>query len=275
MADLEEIVLPGELIPRKMGWVPPSPDALKKRAGMMGLEEYLDSKNLKMLTRDKWPKRLGRYRDVMGPEFINDQGQQGACVGFSAAQSMMRERALRGQKFVVLSGAYIYDQINGGHDNGACITDSMTELISDGVPPAADYPPHAVFNKRNQPESRLRFLLGKGIVLTNFDEMVNAILLLNAVPQYPIQVGGNYTPGPDGKCGVSAGGGNHSVHGDDVAWLGDVWGIDHAGSWGTRWGDQGRAYHTERGIMSCAVDSDAYCKVYVEVDPSDLPPALS
>ncbi len=196
------------------------------------------------------------------------------CVGYSAAQSEMRERELRGQKFVVLSGSYIYDQINGGRDNGACITDSMTELISDGVPPADDYPSTPQFNRRTQPASRLRFKLGKGIVLTTFDEMVNAILLLNAIPQYPYQVGPSYNPGPSGKCGVSNGPGNHSVHGDDVAWIDNEWCIDHAGSWGTRWGNQGRAYHTERGIMSCAMQNDAYCKIWVIQDPTDPLPGV-
>ena len=255
--------------PRKMGRILPDEGHRRMRAGMQNFTSYLESKGLTLISRSEW-KPVSR-RNLFDSKFINDQGQYGACVGYSAAQSQMKERVLRGASFQKLSGAYIYDQINGGRDNGACITDSMGVLLTKGVCLDSDYSSHPLFSTSNQPPSTSRFKLEVGLTLTNFDEMVTA-LLMGLIVQYPIQVGQSYNRfDSDGVCGFSRGQGNHSVHADGVAFVAGKWVLDHAGTWGTSWGPwkNGRAYHSEQAIMGCAVEDDAYCKVVTVVDDQD------
>lgn len=271
--DLEEILIDGEK--RKMGRTLPTSDNLKMRAGLTNFTEYLRSKSLGLIPRSEWHP-VSR-RGMFGPEFINDQGQAGACVDYCAAQSEMKMRAMKGMSFVKLSGGYIYDQINGGRDNGACITDSMTVLMTIGTCPAADYP-KPVFNRRLQPASLGRFKEELCLTCTTFDEGVTAILM-GLIFQYPYQVGNNYTPSAATGwiCGVSRGPGNHSVHSDGLALINGNWYLDHAGTWGTRWANNGRAYHSEAGVMGCAMQDDAYVKIIPAPDPSDpsAPPVIT
>lgn len=274
--DLEIIHIDGQ--PRKMGRTLPDANAREMRSGMTSFSGFLESKGLKLIPRSEW-KPVSR-RAMFGNEFVNDQGQYGACVGYSAAQSQMKERVLRGASFQKLSGAYIYDQINGGRDNGACITDSLGVLLTKGVCLDSDYPIHPNFNTRVQPPSISRFKLEAGLTLTSFDEMVTA-LLMGLIVQYPIQVGNPaYNSfNSDGVCGFSRGQGNHSVHADGVAFIGGTWLLDHAGTWGLGWGPwkNGRAYHSEQAIMGCAMQDDAYCKIVTAVDDQDSerPPVIT
>jgi hypothetical protein len=192
--------------------------------------------------------------------------------------AVAKKRYLSGQPFVQLSWGYIYDQINKGRDSGACITQALQVMLTDGAPLYEQYP-IPVFNRQNQPPDRKRFRLAQGLTLTNFDEMGTAIQMGYQI-QYPVQVGKHYNPSAstDWVCGVDQGQGNHSVHADGMDFINNQWMFDHMGSWNTTWGNEGRGWHTEGHIKGCAVEDDAFCHIDAVEDTEDddvLPDALT
>lgn len=271
MADLEEIFIDGQS--RKMGRTLPQESHRLMRSTMRSFTQYLDQTKQKLIPRSEW--KPVRNRTMFGRQYCNNQLRYGACVGASCAMVFAKGRVIRGQPFVNFSWAYIYDQVNNGRDNGACITDVIAILLA-GVPPYEDYDAVPQFNRNKQPASRSRFKSVEALTLSSFDEMGTAIQM-GFYPQYPVQVGTNsrvcnYNKlSADFVCGFDPGPGNHSVHSDGMDFLSSInqWAFDHMGSWSTNWGDEGRGWHTERHIQGAAVPDDAYCLIDVAEDPND------
>ncbi|WP_425593104.1 C1 family peptidase [Leptospira wolffii] len=91
--------------------------------------------------------------DMMPP--VGDQGQQSSCVAWSTAYATKSyqeytERKNRGWKLSDQSGnpnysnifspAFIYNQINGGRDNGSLISDAMRLVVESGAAPWTSMP---------------------------------------------------------------------------------------------------------------------------------------
>jgi hypothetical protein len=263
---LQEHVLPGETEPRKLGRTEPSSEALTLRAGMMSYAEYLDANKLARLPQDKW-RPIDR-RTLFDDSWVNDQQRYGACVGASDVMAHAKLRVLRGLDRVDLSWAYVYDQINGGRDNGACITDAAKVSVA-GTPLYSDYAPVPQFNMRSQPDSRLLYRLGDYLVWGDWLDGCD-IVQRGGIVQYPVQVGNNYSHlDSNGCCGVDRGPGNHSVHSDGMVFLSALneWVWTHMGSWTVNWGNHGRAFHREAHIRGCAVENDAFGHLWV-LDPN-------
>lgn len=265
MSGLDVVVINGMELP--LGRTLPEPHHLQMRASMMSFSAYLEANKIKMLPRSLWKPVNNRL--IFPRKFLRNQLRYGACVGASCAMAAMKQRVLRGQPFVALSWGYIYDQINGGRDNGACITSALDVMLNKGAPQEDEYP-IPVFNTRKQPASAVRFKLAEGLTLTNFDEMATAVQM-GFMIQYPIQVGKHYTPDGNFICGYDDGPGNHSVHSDGLQFIPSVneWCLDHMASWDP-WGDaEGRAWHREKHIKGCAVDQDAFCHIDSNEDTQD------
>ncbi|TGL58816.1 C1 family peptidase [Leptospira sarikeiensis] len=96
--------------------------------------------------------------DSMPP--VGDQGQQSSCVAWSTAYATKSyqeytERKDRGWKLSDSSGgpnysnifspAFIYNQINGGRDNGSLISDAMRLVVETGAAPWSTMP----YDERN------------------------------------------------------------------------------------------------------------------------------
>lgn len=221
-----------------------------------------------LIPRSQW-KPIDR-RSTLGTQFITNQRSHGSCVGYSAAQAEMRMRALRGLKFYVLSGAYIYSFINGGRDNGAQITDALDVLVKHGTCLESTVDWNTIYRaqaSRGDAEAQ-RFRMGEGVVVQSFDEAGTA-LQMGMIPQFALEVGNNFENlDSDGVAGFSPGGGNHSVHADGMklssrgAWL-----LDTPNTWGVGFGQQGRAFTSEKHFSS--VQQDAYVHVDQLQDPQD------
>jgi C1A family cysteine protease len=76
-----------------------------------------------------------------------DQGNQGSCVGWSTAYALRSavNRAETGDSGAytydyIFSPAYVYNQINGGKDNGSSIFDAFVLIIEQGVCTWSDMP---------------------------------------------------------------------------------------------------------------------------------------
>lgn len=265
--DLEIHRLPGETFERKLGRTPPDQNARIVRASMGSYLNWLNSRQLSLIPQAQW-------RPIGGPavfdeSWVNDQLRYGACVGASDAMAFAKVRVLRGLARVDFSWAYVYDQINGGRDNGACITDAA-RVDEAGVPPYGDYSRVPQFDRSDQPASRTRFRLPGWLTWTHWLEGCD-ILQRGGVVQYPVQVGQRYNQFTgDWCCGVDRGPGNHSVHADGMAQLKTgEWVWTHMGSWGVSWANRGRAYHTQAHVEGCAVEDDAYGLIFVSDDPQE------
>jgi hypothetical protein len=239
---------------------------------MTSFTDHLRANGRDLIPRKDW--RPINRSGTLGKDFVLDQRECSGCVGYSAAQALMRERALRGMGFHRLSGASIYCRINGNRDQGAIITDALQALCQYGASLESEFDyPHYLL--RDMPESAKRtakrFRLRLGLTLSNFDEMGTA-LQMGFIVQYPIQVGNNYERfSRDGVCGFDVGQGNHSVHADGMQFVNGLWVFDSPGTWGDDWGPfgNGRAFHSERAIMGCETNEDAYTHVIAEEDPEE------
>lgn len=243
---------------RKLGWVPPSADKKLMRAGRASVTP---------IPRSQWQPVDNVSPAVFGTRMINNQGNYGACVGYSAAQAMMRQRALRGAEFVKLSGAFIYDQINGGRDNGASIIDSMNTIETVGTPPESSYS-QPIFRAGRMPSGVAIYKEDVACQITDFDDVATCILL-GGFPQFAICVDSNFERfDSHGIAGTSRSRvGNHSVHGAGLIQINGAWFILMPNSWGVNWGpfvDSNPAWAgccllSEAAINNCAGDGDNYC----------------
>jgi hypothetical protein len=73
-----------------------------------------------------------------------NQGDQGSCTAWAVAYALKSYQEHFGNSAYTdeskFSPAYIYNQINDGEDNGSCIYDAMTLLVSQGVCSLSDMP---------------------------------------------------------------------------------------------------------------------------------------
>jgi hypothetical protein len=247
-------------VPRLLGRIPDTP-ALKSKYPRF-------RSAVPMVPRSSWWKK--ERRRLLDSKFILDQKNHGSCVGFGSAGAVMRARALTGQSFVKLSGAYIYSFINGGRDSGAMIGDAMDVVlkgtVTDELVPWDDiYPSRYDVSKCNT--VRVRFRAEECYRAESYEEIVSGILM-DYIAVFAVMVGGSFTNlDSSGICGFDRGPGNHCVHGDGVTQVGSEWVIDMPNSWGTQFGQDGRGYITQRHIES--VQQDCYLIKTAVEDPED------
>ncbi|MBN8215474.1 MAG: C1 family peptidase [Spirochaetes bacterium] len=70
---------------------------------------------------------------------VGDQGAQGSCVGWATAYALKTSQELREEAWSVsvkahqFSPAWVYNQVNGGEDQGALISDALTLIVKKGA----------------------------------------------------------------------------------------------------------------------------------------------
>lgn len=215
-------------------------------------------------------------RSDFGDDFILDQRSHGSCTGFASAGALMRARALEGMPLVRLSGAYTYAWINGGRDDGAIISDTLTSLQTHGTCPEAECPWNCIYRSEipaSADRSAGRFKILEAYRVDHFDELVSG-LQLGFIGVGAVQVGGRFADlDADGVAGFDRGPGNHAVCFDGVRRLASgEWVVDLPNSWGLDFGRHGRCYVTRRHIDS--VEQDCYLIRAAAGDAQDQPPAI-
>jgi hypothetical protein len=208
---------------------------------------------------------------VLRQDFILNQKSHGSCVGFAATGSMMRCRALAGQTFQRLSGAFVYSWINGGRDNGSSIGDSLDTLLKYGTCLESEADWDKIYPNRipkTAYQTAYRFRCEEGYRADSFEEFMSGIQL-GYIGVYAVMVGGSFD-NLDGEsiCGFDRGSGNHAIASDGCYKSNSKgWCIDAYNSWGTNWGNNGRMRTTEQ--MFNSVYQDAYLIRAVTWDPLD------
>ncbi len=235
-----------------------------------------------VIPRDKW-REVNRRDAFPADQWVYDQDGLGACVGNGSTNALRKCRVLAGMKDQRLAPGCTYAQINGGHDGGAVISDSLTALQQTGTITSAtlgsDEKP-CFLNKlpSGWKEEAKRFRIEEAYHCNGFDEMGSAIQL-GYVLVYGMQVGNNFNQfTPEGVAGVSRGTGNHCMHADGMHKLNNgQWSFDNVNSWGAGWGPwkNGRCYLIEAHFQN-GDQPDAYAVKAATEDPQEpnRPPKL-
>lgn len=218
---------------RKLGLLPPDENSNRLRAAARRLFAISPT-----LPRAEWTEV--DYVTGTPNELRLDQKQYGQCVAASCAGANALTRYLRSGRILIASMAWIYDQINGGQDNGAIITDSQTVMMSTGAPPVSAYATVPQFRKPKMPPGVPVLKEDEAIAIDTPEEAATALISLGGFPQVGINVTGSFerfTKGGIAWNGRAPGGqANHSVF---VAGFKVVDGIDcfrMVNSWSLAWG---------------------------------------
>jgi hypothetical protein len=214
-------------------------------------------------------------RTDFGDQFILDQQNHGSCVGFSSAGALMRALVLGGHEFVKLSGAYTYSWINGGSDDGAQISDSLTSLQQHGTCLDSTVGWDSIYrNQTSKGDTEAqRFKILEAYKVANFAELMSG-LQNDFIGVVAVMVGNTFTRlDSQGVCGYDRGPGNHAVCIDGAHKLPNgAWSVDMPNSWGLSFGINGRGRLTQQHIEG--VEQDAYIIRAARVDPQSNPPVV-
>ena len=192
------------------------------------------------------PTRI-KKRDLFGASWIRNQEDRGACNGFAAAQALQRALWLAGRDKEILSGEFLYSQMNGtpSRDVGSMLDDGMKLIKDVGAPPykdrhrrkfkSSDFTPE---DFRDANERKAFEVLGADTEL----ELAEG-LAKGAVGVVAVHADNNFmrldSNGIAG--GNSRGAGNHAVGLDDVEIFDGELVFRMFNSWGTSYGADGYA----------------------------------
>ncbi|MBP7282873.1 MAG: C39 family peptidase [Leptospiraceae bacterium] len=200
------------------------------------------------------------FSDLMPP--IGNQGQQGSCVAWSTAyanksyQEFVERKSIGTWNYksgnapnykTLFSPAFIYNQINGGRDQGSSISDAMALIVSKGAVPWETMP----YNEKNytkQPSSE-QFALASKFKAKEFQRLRynEPSEIKNQLAQgRPVVVGilineNIYEIGK--KIYKEAKGANLGGHAITLVGYDDsTQAFKYQNSWGVEWGDRGFGY---------------------------------
>lgn len=253
----------------KLGWKAPSTDQLKLRATKVRLQDYREAAGLPpLIPRSEW--RPCDYITGHPLELIEDQTDIGSCSAFTATGAGNRQRFMRGQPHVKLSGFWLYDQCNGGRDNGSNIGEVNEVVRRMGIPPLDSYPKCLWKSDRN-PTGVLYYREDVEVTMDTFDELATFLLGHVGLPQFPVDAGNMQRFDGDG---IGVGNGrqpNHSVYGAALEYVSGIWVLRGISSWRTSFGPfkNGSWRLTERQVNDCADAEDGNGHIST-IDPAPL-----
>ncbi len=206
-----------------------------------------------VLSKDEIAKILnasGRTpaRERFPSSWIKNQGRRGSCNAYAAAAALERARELRRLPRVELGPEFLYAQINGGRDRGSGLANGMKALRDIGCPPKEFVKYESYLKKHQSPEAVAnagRFKTLEPYAINSEEELATALAL-----GFPCVVAVHVTNNwmkldGDGVVYPTNGVGNHAICVDDVRINSKgEYEFDHAGSWATRYGDNGRGWTT-------------------------------
>lgn len=187
--------------------------------------------------RNRWPS-----------SHIKNQGKRGSCNAYAIAGALEKSRELRGLSRVQLGPEFLYAQINGGRDQGSGLKNGWDAAEKIGIPPVEFVQYESYLKSQQSPEAvanagRFRILSGEAYGIHSDEELASA-LALNFMCVVACHVTNDWMKlDGDGVVYPTDGMGNHAIHCDDVRINSKgEYEFDHAGSWATRYGQNGRGW---------------------------------
>jgi hypothetical protein len=101
---------------------------------------YGDRDDEELIDESKWGDiiaAMGTGQDWPHLPYVHDQDGIGQCNADATTAAAEAARSIQGLPFVKLSAADLYDQINGGADNGSMLEDGIDAMMKNGVGTAA------------------------------------------------------------------------------------------------------------------------------------------
>lgn len=242
--------------------------------------KFADAFRPSMLTADEVRARLaplggkslwGRREKWAGRKYISYQRTTSACNGHAVANMTSKARELRGEPYVLLSGADAYSQMNGGRDQGSTLADGV-KVCESGIATDATVPWNLIYARQIPAaarEERLRFKGFTTYAVDDEDELATA-MLLGRVAVIAVHVANSfYQVDGDGVNRGVNGVGNHSVGSQDIKMLSDgTLCFDMPNSWDITWGDGGHTWLTWKKQLQMTVK---YHRFFVVVSTTDDP----
>ncbi len=194
------------------------------------------------------PKRVPASVQFPANKWIGRQTNN-ACCGYATAGAGGRIRVRAGLDPVVLSGEYVYCNINGGRDRGAILADGMQFIVNGGSAPV-EMVPVGIHLKRDIPQSAIaeaaNFKAIEGYVCKTKQALYSG-LAIGFVGVIAVHVDRDFSDTDQyGRVPPSDGPGNHAVCVDDLIMLpgSDEPTVCSPNSWGVQWGFEGRGRYT-------------------------------
>lgn len=221
-------------------------------------------------------------REVFGPDWTDDQGQFGQCVGDSSATALRKAAWLSGEQWEMLSAMFLYAHINDGRDQGAMITDAYPVMEQVGIALKSEVPYKSEYIKKaNIPASAFitakRFTLQSAYEIATWSELCEAIME-DYIAVVPVMVGNTFENlDAEGISGIDGGYGNHAVCIDGLVKSAKYgWKADLHNSWGNTFGENGRCYVVEKHFKTTFSYGGGYVLKFAKHDPNypDQPPAV-
>lgn len=247
-----------------------------------GIRLFADAKP--MLTREQVNKvitdpsrKSGRKR--FGADWTDSQLNVGSCNGHACAGAGMRARVRRGLSRRWLSGWALYSAISGGVDRGSQLKDGMDWMMRHGIPAkiAGEQPEYRWSRIPQSQKDTMKFniMLECYALEGELDLAVACALGYDCVVAvHASNVWGRLDS--DGISSESNGVGNHAVLVDDVVLSSSgEWLFDMNNSWGTSWGQQGRAYQTWRRHFQSTIRYHQFFAIRSTIDGDERGPVLA
>lgn len=206
------------------------------------LTQSFDKKQIIERLKLKW-----RARSLFGDSWILNQGSRGSCNGYACSGSLARVTYLSRGIVQLLSGEFVYANINDGFDRGSGLAEGMQFITSKGACPK-DLVAHQEYLLRNiKPEAfqaAMEFVAHECYSVDEEIELADG-LSKGFIAVVAVHASNRYSSlDQNGIGGESNDVGNHSVTVDDCIWDGDKFRYDQPNSWGLNWGQRGRMYLT-------------------------------
>lgn len=248
MHDIEEIIdTTGEV--RRLGSLMPPENMVSAFPPFAGDAEHpvWSESDIRRVLRSTGRKPA---RQTFGTQWIQNQRSHGSCNGYGWAAAYARARWMKGiQDGKLFSGAYAYSLMNGGQDRGSILEDGMRNAQERGICLESTVAwnqiyPHQFDKAKADAEAANYKALNCYHCRTKeaWDTGLATGLFFGIAA---VHAGNNFQRlNGQGIAGVDNGSGNHAVCIDDIVEINGTLVYDMANSWGTAYGQQGRAYLT-------------------------------
>lgn len=222
-------------------------------------ESPWDDQQIKRVITD--PDRVPR-RKVFGPSWIQNQRSKGSCNGYALGGGLSKSRYLRGiQDKLLLSGAFPYSLMNSGSDNGSALSAGLKVVEQYGSCPESLVPWDQIYPRLQPASAKAEAAKHKGLICyaAGTIQGLKTGLAKGFVAIVAVHAGGNFQRlNSQGIAMVDSGRGNHAVAIDDLCIVGGTMVFDMPNSWGTGYGQAGRAYLTEDSLEQPWSNHTAY-----------------
>lgn len=209
--------------------------------------------------------------------WIKNQGRRGSCAAYASVSVVEKTRFNRGQDRVDLGPEWVYAQANGGYDRGALLKDVILALDKKGCPRRELVPYESYLKSQQKSEAtedalRFRILTGEYYGISSEEELASALSLGFCV-LVAVQVNNAWMKlDSDGVVYPTDGMGNHAIHLDDVRIsVSGEYQFEHAGSWGKRYGQNGRGWTTWKRHFKTTVRYHQFVAVRSTIDDPNGP----